>query len=87
MPYWTDNLIMAAGIVVRCENLFEFAREGPDHDEPKRRNLQQVLERARIREEHYPRAGMATKRFTDDPNPTRRQRRLLKKIPGILRSL
>lgn len=82
-----DNLVMAAGIVARCQDLFVFARKGPDYGEPTRRHLQQVLTWARILEHSYPRVWKATEPFPDDPKPTWRQRRLLKRIPSLFRGL
>jgi hypothetical protein len=82
-----DNLVMAAGIIARCENLFTFARKGIEYSEPTRSQIQRVLNGAKIRDFTYPRVWEATERFADDPKPTWRQRRLLKKIPGMFRSL
>lgn len=80
-----DNLVMAAGIVARCEHLFEFARKDTRYGEPTRSQLQRVLNGAKIRDFTYPRVWTAIEAYPDDPEPTRRQRRILKKIPGILR--
>jgi len=80
-----DNVIMAAGIVARCQDLFVFARKGTEYGEPTRSHLQQVLTWARIPQHIYPRVWKATERFADDPKPTWQQRRLLKKIPGMFR--
>lgn len=46
-----------------------------------------VLNGAKIRDFTYPRVWKATEGFPDNPKPTWRQRRILKKIPGIFRSL
>lgn len=80
-----DNLVMAAGIVARCQDLFVFARKGTEYGEPTRGHLQQVLTWARVYQHLYPRVWEATERFADDPKPTWRQRRLLGKIPGLFR--
>lgn len=82
-----DNLVMAASVVARCEELFAFARQGSDYGEPTRSHIQQVLSRAHVRQQFYPRVWAATEGFADDPKPTWRQRLILQKIPGIFRSL
>lgn len=82
-----DNLVMAAGVVARCEDLFVFARKDTDYGEPTRSHIRQVLSLARIRQNVYPRVWAATERLVDDPKPTRRQMRMLKKIPGVFRHL
>jgi hypothetical protein len=81
-----DNLVMAAGIVARCQDLFEFARKGVEYGEPTRAHLQQVLTWAPIPQHVYPRVWEATKWFADDPKPNWWQRRMLKKITGLFRS-
>jgi hypothetical protein len=80
-----DNLVMAASIVARCQDLFVFARKGTDYGEPTRSHLQQVLTWAQVYQDPYPRVWKSTARFADDPKPTWRQRRLLSKIPGLFR--
>ena len=82
-----DNLVMAAGVVARCQDLFVFARQGTDYSEPTRRHIQQVLNLAHIRQHLYPRVWAATERLADDPKPTWRQKQILKKLSGIFRHM
>ena len=77
-----DNIVMAAGIVARCQDLFVFAREGTDQADPSRQHLQQVLTFAKIYQHQYPRVWKSTERF-ENPEPTEETKRVLKMIPGL----
>ena len=62
----TDNVLMAASIVARCENLFPFAREGTDVGEPSGPHLQQILNRSKFRGHLFPRVWAALARYPDE---------------------
>ena len=66
-----DNVVMAASVVARCEDMFDFARVGSDFAEPTKRHLESVLTIAGIREPYFPRVWQSLVRFeNDDPAET-----------------
>lgn len=61
-----DNIVMAASIVARCQNLFDFAREGDDVAQPSRSHIQMILGAAHASQDFYPRVWKATEIYPED---------------------
>lgn len=79
---------MPAQTILAVEKVIgKFARRGVQYGEPSRSELQRVLNGAKIRNYAFPRVWEATDDFPDDPKPTWAQRRSLRKIRGMFRSI
>ncbi|MBQ1499556.1 MAG: hypothetical protein IIZ38_14690 [Sphingomonas sp.] len=61
-----DNVVMAAGIIARCEDLFAFARDGLEAATPSRSHLQQVLSFAGVHREQFPSVWKSLERFAEE---------------------
>jgi len=60
-----DNVVMAASIVARCENLFAFARHGSEYGDPSRSHIEQVLNGAMLWQGSYARVWKSVERYPD----------------------
>lgn len=64
-----DNIVMAASVIARCENLFEFARQGSDAGQPSRPHLELTLSMNMITQRRYPRVWKSVQRFNAQEPP------------------
>lgn len=60
-----DNIVMAADVIARCQDLFDFAREGTDYADPSKQHIQQVLSLSKVYQHSFPRVWHSTERYAD----------------------
>ena len=64
-----DNMVIAASVIARCDNLFEFARVGADAGQPSRAHLKIILSMSQIYQHRFPRVWKSVERFADEEPP------------------
>lgn len=64
-----DNMVIAAGVIARCDNLFEFARVGADTGQPSRGHLQTILSMNLIHQHRFPRVWKSVERISEEEPP------------------
>lgn len=77
-----DNIVMAAEVIARCQDLFDFARDGEDYGEPSKQHIQMVLNLHKAHQHSYPRVWKSAERYSN-PAPSIQTDRASRLIPGI----
>lgn len=77
-----DNIVMAADVIARCQDLFDFAREGTDYADPSKQHIQQVLALSKVYQHSFPRVWQSTERY-DDSVSTSAAKEAKRILPGL----